>query len=602
MKPYRTTTKTRKQTTTSEQGCVLEATDNGVRPDTGKDCTAAMAALLGRARQTPGATIRLAPGRYDFHAEQAFERTDVQSNTGECYPRRSAIVLDRHVGTTIEGNGAVLMLHGALTALTLDACEGVTLRGIHIDAARLLTSQAKVVELEDDAQVVELDADRFPYEVDDGRFLAVVAGDRAPLFAAMEVDPVSGRNLDGDGKPPERVEELARGQLRFFGGKRVSREGHLLILRHHQRTHAGMFIHGCSDMVVEECELWATAGLGILCQHSKNLTFHRTHVRPRPNSGLFCGPKDDGFQVSGCRGHVEIDGCHVSGTADDPINIHGLCLPVLDAPAPNRVVAHFPWHKTHAQPLWARPGNEIVVLARDTLLPVLTNTVREYHVREGGKVEIVFERPFESPLTSEHVIENLTDTPSVHIHDCLFENNRARGILCSSPERVVIEDNVFRVAGAAVLIAGDANKWFETGAVHDVTIRGNRFENCLISPTEFSDGVIAVWPTIPRDVPGRYFHSNITIEDNTFLTFGGPLLYAHNVDGLHFCRNRIVSTTAFPDWHPIQEAVWLRHVHDVVIEGNKTDGVLPATGIAMEKEEEDAVRVAADDAFGRELL
>ena len=42
----------------------------------------------------------------------------------------------------------------------------------------------------------------------------------------------------------------------------------------------------------------------------------------------------------------------------------------------------------------------------------------------------------------------------------------------------MVEDNHFHNPGAAILIAGDANYWFEAGAVRDVTIRNNHFDNC----------------------------------------------------------------------------------------------------------------------------
>ena len=53
-------------------------------------------------------------------------------------------------------------------------------------------------------------------------------------------------------------------------------------------------------------------------------------------------------------------------------------------------------------------------------------------------------------------------------------NNRARGALFSTPRRTVVEDNLFdHTSGTAILLCGDCNGWYETGACRDVLIRRN---------------------------------------------------------------------------------------------------------------------------------
>lgn len=95
---------------------------------------------------------------------------------------------------------------------------------------------------------------------------------------------------------------------------------------------------------------------------------------------------------------------------------------------------------------------------------------------------------------------------------------------------------------SAILIADDANSWFESGPVRDVTIRGNRFIHC-------GEPVINIWPenrTARTDEP---VHRNIRIEGN-FFQGGG--ISAKSVQGLTVSGNRfsgdvLVATQACSD-------------------------------------------------------
>jgi len=112
----------------------------------------------------------------------------------------------------------------------------------------------------------------------------------------------------------------------------------------------------------------------------------------------------------------------------------------------------------------------------------------------------------------------------------VFPKGRARGVLVSTPGRVLIERNRFASSGSAVLIAGDANYWYESGAGRDVTIRGNVFAPaCLGSPYQFGEGIVSVYPEIPAPDTAFPFHRNIRIEDNEFHPSDYPVLYAKSV-------------------------------------------------------------------------
>ena len=582
------------------QNGILEGAAAGLFPNTTKDCTRAFQAALETTRLHPGTTLKLIPGNYHFWPEHAAKRKHYQSNTDAVVPKSYALLIEGQNGTVLEGAGSTLLFHGPMTALGVDGSTNISIRGLNITTPRLLTSQGTVVETGPDYMVLEIDTNRFPYVMENGRPLANMEGSLSRIWGRMEYDSIDQRFSHPEAGGITKAEELVPGRLKIRANPAAARKGNILVLRHHERTHAGVFIIGSRNVRFEDVEVWGTAGLGILAQHSRDLTFLRANVRPQPGTGLVCGPKDDGFHFSGCAGHIQIDSCIVAGTADDPINVHGTCLPVVEQTGPSTIRAKFGHGQSIGQALWGKPGDVIAVIDRETLLPIQWNKVKSCSLPDPKTVELEFAKPFAKPVDQTHALENISDTPSVSIRRCNFSNGRARGILCSTPGKVIIEENTFTIHGAAILIPGDANGWFESGAVKDVTIRNNVFENCLVADSQFSDGVIAIWPELHRQVPGHPFHRNIRIEGNTFKIFDRPILYASSVDGLSFTGNTLIHTEAFKPWHRNRYAITLKNCLKIKIQDNQMRGTLLDNRVHCESTPVGEVRIGHLDPFSPE--
>ena len=71
-----------------------------------------------------------------------------------------------------------------------------------------------------------------------------------------------------------------------FGNQRPE-VGNYLILRHSRRDHAGMFLYHSKDVVVEDVEIYHTAGLGILSQYTENIILNRVRMIPNPEKNRY---------------------------------------------------------------------------------------------------------------------------------------------------------------------------------------------------------------------------------------------------------------------------------------------------------------------------
>ena len=94
---------------------------------------------------------------------------------------------------------------------------------------------------------------------------------------------------------------------------------------------------------------------------------------------------------------------------------------------------------------------------------------------------------------------------------------------------------------SAILISGDANGWYESGAVKDVLIRNNRFIGCTRNGGHHG-AVISIEPTNKVDDPQHPVHSGIKIVGNRFETWGNDPVYAYSAGDVLMEDNEVIVT------------------------------------------------------------
>jgi hypothetical protein len=278
----------------------------------------------------------------------------------------------------------------------------------------------------------------------------------------------------------------------------------------------------------------------------------------------------DASHFLNCKGLIKIINCAHTGAMDDFINVHGSYSKIDSIIGGNTVITSRLNGETGDEIWFVNP-----VLCQRSEVCIIKSVERL-----GDRTsKITFETPLPEGVRSGDYMENKTWTADLEIRNCkILKQHRARGILVTTPKKVVIEDNYFRTAGTAILIEGDMDYWFESGANRDVTIRNNVFDNCLTSGCitgnrwEWGEGIITITPSHrPQDDKTEPYHQNIRIENNTFKTFDTPLMHAISVRGLTFKNNEIIRTYTFEPYLWQKTSFLLDGCRDVVITGNKMD-------------------------------
>lgn len=503
-----------------------------------------------------------------------------ESNTWNKEPKSCSIVLKNLQRLTVEGNGSSLIFHGRVQPFTIDDCHDITLSGFSIDWRYPLTAQAKVRDTGEDYLDIEIDKMQYPFQIKDGKLIFAAEGWSGGItgiigydYATHQISYHTG-DVPGPLGPKWRkytARETSGGLIRLTGDfSRKPARGSILVFRHNTRDHAMIFIRHSTDVSLAHITGYHAAGLGILSQYCADLAFRHVSFIPNRSKGRFFSGHDDGMHFSNCRGSILIDSCRFEGLMDDPVNIHGTYVRVIRKISDHKLLCRF-MHPMSTGMTWAENGNQVSFINNKNLSSLGIGTVTDFHPLNETDFEIGFQAPVPAKLMAGNGLENLTWTPCAVITHSYFGSNRARGILVTTPQPVLIAKDSFSTSGSAILIAGDVNSYFESGGVRDVVISRNTFlPPCNSSSYEFTRAIISIFPQTPdmKETTPSY-HRNIRITGNLFYSFDYPVLFAQSVDGLAFENNDMKRSILYAPYQNNPFTFTLIGCHHVRITGNR---------------------------------
>ena len=568
--------------------------DFGIVPGTGEDMTEEFAkafeTIKAECKGEVKAELLVDCGEYDFYPDSALVREYYVSNHDQDNPKRVALALEGMKNFTLKGkatgDGSALvdlMMNGRMLPVAMIECQDCKFENVGVDTRVPQITQVEV--LENDAEnglITYRIAPYVNYRVDNGRL--VVSGSN------WEFVPSWGIAFEGDtkriiyttsdiGVGTSGVEEIEPYVIRAPWRDARLVPGSVIAMRSYQRPTPGIFVSLCNNTTLQNSCVYYAEGMGLLAQMSENLTLDGFRVALR-GDGRYFTTQADATHFSGCKGKiVSVNGLY-EGMMDDAINVHGTYLRVVQRLDDNTLVGRY----MHGQAYgfyWGGAGDSVQFVRSDVMEITEGNRVVEIAPYDKEQLagckefKIKFEKELPADIANgKYGIENLEWTPEVYFANNLIRNNRARGALFSTPKKTLVEKNTFdHTSGTAILLCGDCNGWFETGACRDVVIRGNRFVNALTSMFQFTNGIISIYPEIP-DLwsQTKYFHGGdgkgVVIENNTFETFDAPIVYAKSLDGLVFRGNKVVQNEDFKPFHWNKHRFLLERVVNVTIENN----------------------------------
>lgn len=461
-------------------------------------------------------TIRLSPGIYDLSRSEAIKRTYYVSNTtseseNPDPTKHIGILLKQLKNVTIDGCGSTLLATGLITNFVLDQCENITLKNLNIDSSDPAQTEMEILENGDDYLIAkvhptshyQLENGKIRWKGDGWAFEKGIAQsyDREKDITWRSWSPMSGLT---------NTVELRPGILYLQYKQKPYIAPHIVFqMRDGIRNEVCGLVNNSKNIRFENVNFYYLGNFGIVCQSTENISFNQTNFSPKPGSGRTNAGYADFIQVSGCKGKIEIMNSKFAGAHDDPINVHGTHLKVIDFISPKQIKLRFMHPQTYGINAFFK-GDDIELVNANSLLCIEKAKVAKAQLINPREIILTLNHALCATTTSEKdlVVENITWTPEVQIINNYFSRIPTRGILVSTRRKVLIQGNTFYgMQMSGILVANDALSWYESGPVYDLTIRRNTFIDC-------GDPVILIHPE--NKVFKGCIHKNITIEENVF--------------------------------------------------------------------------------------
>ena len=516
---------------------------------------------------------------WQFHSTDAAQREVYISNHDQDQPKRTGIWLEGWKNLTIDGRGTEILCHGRMLPLSMVGTTNCTIKNLRIDFANPQIAQVEIVSNKGEEGITFRAAPWVKHRINSAGAFEVYGEGWAQT-------PYTGIAFEKDSRHiVYRTSDL---EINLSGltctGKNTYHAPNwkderlkpttIVALRSYYRPHPGIFLADNKQTTLRKVTVHYAEGMGLIVQRQEDITLNGFNVCLRgKDDPRYFTTQADATHFSQCKGKIVSIGGLYEGMMDDAINVHGVYLKVIER-IDDRTLRLAYGHGQTWGFAWGDAGDTIRFI-KSKEMQYLDNAYTLKSIRPADQSEVKgckeFIATFNERLPLEikgegtYGVENMNWTPTVHFKGNTIRNNRARGALFSSPRRTVCEKNLFdHTSGSAIVLCGDCNGWYESGACYDLVIRKNKFINALTNLFQFTNAVISIYPEVPaisrqtKPLHGGKLGS-IVIEKNLFDTFDTPLLYAKSVSGLRFINNKVVKNTDYQPFHFNQEPVLFEH-------------------------------------------
>lgn len=571
------------------------------------DATPAVLAQFMKADAQSISEIKFEKGTYHFYPDKGLEIYAQVSNHNNGLAK-TAFPIFNMKNLTIDGQGATFIFHGIIIPFSVENSENIKIVNLTIDWGMSFHSEGLIVANDPVKKTFDMKiSDDYPYEIRNGQLYFIKEYYEHNIGQSILYDPKTNaisfdtesytslttrtktkiqnnvKNIKYkytvDPRSPENskvgmedklvVEQLKPGLLRVYNhGKKIPEVGKILTMKGEQgqnRFAPAFHVVSSKNFEANNINVHHACGMGIIVENSENLTLDNFNVTP--SQGRMVSTTADATHFVGCRGKITIKNCTFNNQLDDAVNVHGTYQEVVDILGENSIGIKVGHYQQQGFSIGV-PNDEIgLVNLHQSFFEYDKLTLKSIEKINSRYQIITFNEKIPTSLKVGNYIENLSAYPEILVQNCTISKNRARGLLLSTPRKIVVENNYFATEMEAILVPVESGYWYESGSALDLTIRNNTFQDCNIGGQ--NRGIIRF---VTDDENKNIAFKNILIENNKINQFDNLIMEVNNTDGLTFKGNTITNSCSFKMLFPDNPAFSIKTSKNIIFEKNKYSG------------------------------
>lgn len=546
-------------------------------------------------------------GTYNFYPDKALESYCFISNHNGGLVR-TAFPLFSKKNITIDGQGSTFIFHGKMIPFFVQKSENIKIKNLSIDWATPFSSEGLVVANDLVNKTFDIQfSPEYPYVIKNDQLVFVKEYYEHGIGQAIMYDPIRKAiaydtesytplteynqiktkfkvesvtyKYKMDTRAPEFnsiklenrliVKEIKPGLVRVFNHtNKIPLVGMILVCKgsqHENRLAPAIRVVESLNFSANNVNIHHAGGMGLIVENSENIDLDNFNITP--SNGRMVSTTADATHFVGCRGKIDIQNCTFNNQLDDACNVHGTYQEVVEVINENTLgvmMGHFQQQDFSL----GRPNDTIgLVRLKDSFFAYHKLSLKSTENINGRYHILTFNEKLPANIEVGDYLENMDAYPELTIRNCNIANNRARGLLLSTPKKTIIDHNFFSTEMEAILVPVESGFWYESGSALDLTITNNTFQDCTHSGQ--NRGVIRFETD---DKFENVAFKNIKICDNTFNQFDNFILEVNNVDNLLFKNNTITNSGTFPMLFPENPAIRVHTSKNIVFEKNTYKG------------------------------
>lgn len=523
--------------------------------------------------------IKFGDGSYKFYPEKAYEKYLAISNNDNGL-KRIVFPIQNMKNVTIEGTeNTSFMFHGKLVPFFLYESENISIENIKIDYDYPFVLEGTVIANDKEKMSFDLKIDNdTPYKIEDnklffkgydweiglGENIVFDCETRSPIYFTSKYEIGNSHEVT--------AHEVAEGVVRLSGVASVDVPPVGAIYTDKgphgkNREVPGFAIQESANINLTNVTVFRAGAMALIAEKSENITLDSYKVKVHDGSGKMLSASADATHFVNCSGLVKLNNCIFESMLDDATNIHGTYMCVTEHLGENKVALSFGHFQQEGFSL-GKPGDSILFLNRANLMPLSKSVIKKLEQIDENHYVLEVDQDLTAYQNLSVAVDNISYYPDVEISNCSVRYNRARSLLISTSGRVNIENNYFASMMAGIRICGDANYWFESGRISDVTIKNNTFED-LGKGGHNPQAILQIDPVIPKDNRADgIFHGKVIFENNVIKTFDNQVIYALSVDSLIIKGNQFIDSKTHSAIFPSLSVIDAQYCNHIIIDNN----------------------------------